>query len=648
MVKRDFSVAAALGIAFVILLAVNLAASVLTRNVKVDLTEGRLYTLSPGSRSLLKKLDESVKLKLFYSKRPASSLPNIKQYADRVIELLKQFKAASGGKATLEILEPRPDTETEEWAVKYGLKPYPAGEEPLYFGLVVVSETGEERSIPFLEPSREQFLEYDVARLVSAISHPEKKTIGVMSPLSVMGSANDPMARMQGMPPADPWVFISELRQSFNVKEVPITAGEIDKTIDLLLVIHPKKLSDQTEYAIDQYVLKGGRVIVLADAHCEYDMRNSHNPNPQARLTEQTESSLPKLFKAWGIEMPSGKVIADPTTSAKVNVQNRVMDYIVFLLLPKENCNQQEIISSNMERLLFGCAGALKKAKDAKYEITPLIESSPAAMEMDEFKVKLMGMTPNPDFESLTRDYVPGNQKLGIAYKITGKFETAFPGGKPESLLPKEPNKKDADKDKKETKSDHVAQAEKENTVIVISDVDFITDDFAVDIRNFLGQKIATARFDNLNFINNAIELMTGSDDLVSLRTRGKSARPFAKVDALEHKAQEKWRTEEVSLQKKLEETTQKLQELQRGKAEEGGQKAILSESQRDEIKKFRSDEADTKKKLREVKRSLRQDIESLGARIKFVNIAFMPFLVFLMSFLPAAWRSYRMRSSRG
>ncbi|MBI3736672.1 Gldg family protein [Candidatus Sumerlaeota bacterium] len=440
------------------------------------------------------------------------------------------------------------------------------------------------------------------------------------------------------------------MKQSYNVKEVETTASEIDSKIDLLLVVHPKKISEQTEYAIDQYIMKGGKAVILVDGQCEYDARNQRNPSPQARFQESFESNLPKLLPALGIEVAPGKVLTDINCAAKVNVGGGLpQDYIAYLMFKKDNCNQAELMSANLESLLIGVPGVLKKKADAKYTITPLIESSDQAMEMDGFRIKMMTMTPNPDLEALKRDYTPGNQKLGFAYKITGKFETAFPGGKPESLLPKEPNqKKDEEKEKKgdEAKAVHLAAAEKEGTVVVIGDVDFITDDFAVDVRNFFGQKMITARGDNLNFINNVIEIMTGSEDLINLRTRGKSVRPFTTVEAIERRAQEKFKGEEDQLQKKLDETNQKISELQRGK-NDPGQHAILSPEQVKELDEFRKEVAETKKHLRGVRLNLRKDIESLGARLKFMNIALMPILITLFSFVPSAWRTHRMRTNR-
>lgn len=636
---RRFGIVAGLATAFVLLLAINLLAGLLLRDVKVDLTDDKLFTLSKGSKEILGGLQDSLKLKLFYSKRAASGLPQIHQYADRVTELLKQYEAASKGKLSLEILDPRPDTETEEWAVKYGLRPIQISPtENLYFGLALVSEVGTEESIPFLDPSREAFLEYDLSRLVSSLSNPEKKTIGILSSLNVMGGpGNDPMARMQGRPPAEPWIFVQDLRRQYKVEAVSPTAESIDDKYNLLIVIHPKQLSAATEYAIDQYLMRGGRLVVMVDPLSVYDQANFSSPDPNQRFSASFDSNLPKLFAAWGIDMPTAKVVADLDLATELRVsQNRIEKHPTFLTLSSKQCNQEEIVSSNLESLVLGNAGALKKKADCPYQVTTLLNTTASAAEIDGFMLKF-----GSDPDQLRRDFKPGSEKLPLAIRLTGKFKTAFPAGRPAGAKP-EDQAAPPPPDKP-----HVAEAEKENAVIVISDVDMIADDFSVRKQNLFGQTIAQPINDNLSFMSNAAENMLGSQELISLRTRGKSRRPFTLVDRLEGEAQKRFKAEEDELKKKEEETNQKLTELQSGKDKAG--RAILSPEQAAEIESFRHQLADTKTKLRGVRRNLRQDIEQLGSTLKFINIALMPILVLLAGlFLPAAWRSYKMRSNNG
>ncbi len=631
--RRDLNVTLSLLTAFVLLLAVNLIAAVGLRNVNVDLTDEKLYSLSEGSRALLGKLDDQIQVKLFYSRRPANALPAIKQYADRVIELLRQYQRAGGGKIRLEILEPRPDTEIEEQALSFGLKAIPLqGQESLYFGLVVVSEVGAEDAVPFLDPAREDHLEYDISRLISGVARPEKKTIGVMSALSVMGGfGSDPLARLTGRPPAEPWVFVQELQNAFEVREIPMDAKEVDEDVDLLLVIHPKDVRPATEYAIDQFVLRGGRLIAMIDPHSEFDARNFSAPDPSQRFQAKFDSTLPTLLKAWGLEMDSLKVLGDLQNATLINTERGPVQYLPFLSLTEANCNQDEIISSRLEQILVGSGGGLKIVENPPYPIVPLIESPASVQEIDAFMLKF---GTNPD--QLARDYVPGNRRFSLAAKVTGKLKTAFPGGPPrddgdkaEAFAPTRP---------------HLAEAAEATTLLVIADVDMFADMFSVQVRNLFGFRLAQTINDNLNFLNNAIEVMSGSQELIGLRTRGKSARPFARVNELEREAQRRFKAEEDELNRKLDEAGRRLRELEAGRDEGGRQ--ILSAEQVAEIEKFRQEQVQTRKALRDVRRKLRQDIESLGFRLKFINIALMPILAILASAVPAAWRVFRMRST--
>lgn len=632
--KRNLGVVVGLVTALVLLLGINLIASIGMRNVKLDLTEEKLYTLSPGSKQLIDKVKDQVRLKLFYSKTAANAAPGIKQYADRVIELLRQYANISKGKITLEILDPRPDTDIEEAAVKYGLKAAPlANRENFYFGLVIENEVGDQQSIPFLDVNRENFLEYDITRLISAVSTPKKKVIGIMSALPMMGGyGGDPMARLSGRPPGEAWVFVEELKNSYEVKEIAMTAKEIDSTIDLLMVVHPKAITPATEYAIDQYLMRGGRAVVMVDPLSFVDQANFSSPNPQDRFQANFDSNLPTLLPSWGLELVPAKVAGDLNLATKVSFGQRPGDYPNALSLTQKNLSQKEIISANLENVFMVNAGILKKQEGARYELTPLAETTTGGGEIDAFMLKFGG-----DADSLRKEFKPSNQKLGLIWKLTGKLVTAFPAGKPASTTPPDPKNPEPEKP-----MEHLAEAKEPTSIVIFSDVDMLSDPISVDKRPFLGQTIARLINDNLSIVNNAVENLLGAQELIGLRARGKSIRPFTRVDELEKQAQAHWADEEKSLNTKLEETQRKLRELQSGKAE--GQRTVLNASQMAQIETFKADQLQAKKRLTEVRRNLRQDIEKLGVRLKFINIALVPIIVFLLSFLPVAWRSFRMR----
>lgn len=644
---KNVRIAITLFTALVLLLAVNLSASILFRTAKIDMTEEKLYSLSPGTITMLGKLQDDVRLKFFYSKRAASSVPAVKLYADRVIELLHQYVDRSEGRITLEILEPKPDTEIEETANRHGIQPVslPTGQQ-IYFGLAIVNEVGEEQTLPFLDPQRENLLEYDLSRLIASVAAPTDATVGIMSSLDIMGGpSSDPMAAALGQAPAEPWTFIRELRNTYNVRKVETGATQIDPEIDLLMVVHPKNLSEETEYAIDQFLMRGGRLIVLVDGHSEYDAANFQGRNPQARFQAQFDSDLPRLFQAWGIELAEGQILGDLNLATQVRMGAQVGEHPAWLTLTDENANQDEIISANLESLLMASPGVLKQRPGGSpYQLTRLLESSDAAGTLDAFRMKF-----GADPEQLRADLSPQGAEQPLAFKITGTFTTAFPDGAPETDEEEsdgEPNAPDAEEGETEATPEHRGEADQEGVVIVVADVDILSDDYSVQKQNFFGQTVAYPLNNNLDFFENAVDYLAGSRDLIGLRARGKVERRFTLVDELERQAEREYKDEEDRLMARVEEVNRKLSELQRGRTAEEG--AILSPQQVAEVDRFQAELAETRSKLREVRRNLRQDIERLGVRLKFLNIALLPLIVIALSFVPAIWRSIRMRAHRG
>jgi ABC-type uncharacterized transport system involved in gliding motility auxiliary subunit len=640
--KQKFGPVSSLVAALVLLLAINVVASIGLRDIKADLTEENLYTLAEGSKKILDKVEDDIKLRFFYSKKAASGIPSIKQYADRVIELLKQYEAAGGDRITLEQLEPRPDTEIEEWALKYGLQPASRVEgEGLYFGLAAVSEIGEEEVIPFLSLQRESFLEYDITRMIAAVGGSAKKTIGILSSLEVAGNMDDPMVRFGRKPPAAPWALVSELKKQYEVVQVDVASKAIDESLDLLMVIHPKGLADGTQYAIDQYILGGGRAVIMVDPFSFYEQTNFANPDPNARFQASFDSDLPKLFKAWGIEMIPGKVAADLDLGTQVRMGREVVKHPTFVTVGAEQHNQEEIVSADMESLLFAHAGVLREIageQDGDLTRTRLVQTGPRSGEIEAMVLKF-----GADPTQLRRELKAGDGALTLAMKLSGKFTTAFPDGKPAAPKPENGAADPADESQDgDAPENHLAASAKETTVVVIADVDMVSDDFSVRKQGFFGQTLVMLINDNLTFLGNVAEVLMGGQELATLRTRGKSDRPFTLVNRIERDADERWKGVEEELLQKEQDTNNRLRELERGKDEEN--RAVLSKSQLEEIRKFRSELAANKKKLREVRRNLRQDIENLGFRIKFINIVLMPVLVLLAGFVPVFWRSYRGR----
>jgi ABC-type uncharacterized transport system involved in gliding motility auxiliary subunit len=619
------------------LLAINLIASQLFSNINLDMTEEKLYTLSDGSKKMLGKLDDRLKVKFYYSKKSFNAIPLIAQYAELITGLLGQYESYSDGMVSYEVLEPEPDSEIEEWAIKDGIQALPAqvaGGDSLYLGLAISSEIGASDSIGFLDPQREDRLEYDISRLISAMSNPEKKTIGVMSAIDVLGSApaNPMMMMNQRQPPPQAWVFLSELKKQFHVRKVELTATDIDNDIDLLVVIHPKGITEGTEYAIDQFILRGGRGLIMVDPLCVAEMMAPNFMDPQARMQATYDSTLDKLFKGWGFEMSKDKVLADFSLATQMSMQSGPVRHPAVLTIGTAQCNQNEIISSDLEQLNVIQAGIIEVRDDAPYEISRLFGSTEKSGELSGFMLKL-----GVGDDQLKKDFKPRNEAFPIGVRVAGTFKTAFPDGKPGGSDPLP----DGDEEGPAPDGGHLAAADEPGAVVVFADVDLAYDDFIV--RKQQPFNIYLQINDNLNLLNNAVEQLLGSSDLIGLRTRGKSQRPFTRVEELEFQAQEKFKGAEEELVAKLEEAQRKLGELQRGRDKD--ERALLNPAQVQELKNFRKQQAETKKRLREVRHDLRKDIEALGAKLKFINIALMPLLVLAAGFLPGYLRAARLKN---
>ena len=587
-------------------------------NFRWDLTQDKLYSLSEGTKKILTDLKQDVVIKFFYTSDNENTPVHIKNYAKRVEDFLSEYENYSNGKVKIEVLNPKPDSQEEDWANQYGIEGnnMPMGDK-VYFGLVAVAADQEE-AIPTLDPTREEQLEYDVTRIISRVQSSKKQKIGIISALPVFGQpAQGFMPQPQA---AQPWLLINELKKSYDVSQININETNIGDDIDVLIAIHPKGLSEGLQYAIDQYVLKGGNFIVFVDPFSISDPVQGQQPR---------SSSLKKLFTAWGVEFDASKVVIDFDYPTRLRTQNnKVEENPMWLSVQSQAFNSDNIITGQLESVLMPVAGAIKKASDSKYEYESLIQSSANSSMTDAFRARFGGA------KQFRRDFKASIDKYDLAVKIRGKFKTAFPGGKPK---PKSESKDDLDKS--DTK--HLSEGEVTSTIIIVSDADMLSDNYYVSRQNFLGFKIARVFNDNLNFLLNANEMLTGSEALISIRSRGKFERPFTKVQELEKKAQAKWLSREQELTRKVEETNQKLRQLEQQK--DTSQAVIISDKQEAEIKKFQKEKTRIKKELKEVRRNLRADIEKLGTTIKFINIFLMVFIVAIAGSFYALYKRKKM-----
>lgn len=607
--------AAGLAVLLVIIGAVNLI--VANMRIRLDLTGERLYTLSRGSRQVLGSLEHDVTLKFYFSSSSPEMPMALKTYANQVQDLLKEYELAGKGRVTLEAYDPKPDSDSEEWAQRYGIEPQqtnPFGQ-PVYFGLVAVSGANEQ-AIPGFNPRTEATLEYDVTRLITRVAWPEKPVVGVMSSLSVLGQPQNPMMMMQQrrQPRDEGWTAFRELRKDYTVREVNTDVEQIDDDIKTLVVIHPKDLSDKALFAIDQFVLRGGRLIAFVDPFSVADFEANQQQNPmmmQMGGGAAGPSTLGKLFDAWGVTFDNTKVVADLSSATKLNAGNgRVEDNPAFLSLGKANMAKDDLLTSQLSTLMMPFAGALSDNTSKELTFTPLITTSDDnACLVDQMSAQFGVAAMRPQLK-------PDGVRRVLAARLQGTFKTAFPDGPAPAA--------DAENTATNKPADMLTSGS--TTVMLFGDADFFNDRFCVQVMNTLFGAVAQPINDNLTLFGNTVEQSAGREKLIGVRSRGQFNRPFAKVDQLEVKAMKQWQAEEARLEAALQETQQRLSDLQQQKT--GNERMILSKEQQSELENFRKQQADTRKQLKEVRKNLNSEIERLGLSLKVINIALVPLLV--------------------
>lgn len=609
-------------IAAVLFGAVNMISNAAFSSARLDLTDHKLYTLSEGTENILQNLEEPITIRLYLSKKLATSLPGIKSYATRVEEMLEEFAQMAGGKIVLQVTDPEPFSEEEDRAVAYGLQGVPlnSGSTQFYFGLAGTSSTDDQEIIPFFQPEREEFLEYDLTKLVYKLAHPKKQVVGILSTLPLDGRSAMPFMQQQG---GAPWLILDHIEQLFEVKTIEKDAAEIPEDVSVLMLVHPKNLSEPTLYAIDQFVLRGGRALVFVDPHAEAD-RGVPSPNSPFGGSGPKNSDLGKLFAVWGVQLVKGKVVGDLPLAKKVQIQQqerlRVVDYPIWIGLTKDQLNSEDIITAQVSSVNLASAGILKKIDESETEFIPLMQSDEAAMQ-----IAASGLAFMPDVAGMLKDYRPEGEKFTMAARITGKVKTAFPDGKPK-VTKEEGETKEENQQEKTTPKEHLSESKESINVIVIADTDLLQDRFWVQVQNFFGQRIGIPNAGNGSLVTNALENLGGSNDLISVRGRAGFSRPFTLVGSLQQDAEQRFRQKEEALQTRLKATEQKIQELQSRKPK--GSSLILSVEQQQAIAKFRQELVQVRKELRGVQRELVKDIESLESWVKFFNIGFVPLLI--------------------
>jgi ABC-type uncharacterized transport system involved in gliding motility auxiliary subunit len=609
---------------------------------RLDLTGEHLYTLSRGTQRTLARIEEPITLRFYYSNRLADEVPSYGVYAQRVRELLDQYVAAAHGKIRLEVYNPLPFSDAEDRAVAFGLQgvPLDVGGEQVYFGLAATNSTDDQQVVAFFQPERERFLEYDLTKLVHSLAFPKKTVVGLITTLPLEG---DMMAMMRGRP-AEPMAVMEQLQQLDTVKPLAANIDAIPPDVDVLMLVHPQSLSDKTLFAIDQFVMKGGKALIFVDPLSELQASHPSQLNPPG---SPSASNLERLFKSWGFEVPANTVAGDRRDAQRVGVPGsrggtRPLDYIAWLNLKADNLNRTDMITADLSHVMLASSGIIQPTEGAKTTVEPLITTS-----SDSTKIPAEKLTGLPDVAGLLAEFKPDNKSYILAAHVTGAADSAFPDGPPK---PPEPAKSDAKEGEAAPPSpeppaaEWLKQSAKPINVVVVADTDMLDDRFWLQKQEFFGQRVLVPSANNGDFVANAIEVLAGGDDLVGLRSRGTSARPFEVVERIQGEAQARYSDKERALQAKLKDTQAKLASLT-GK-DQANAPASLSAEQTKAIEEFRADMVQTRRQLRDVQAALRSDIGHLKTGLEFLDIALIPIIVAAAAIVLGALR-LRRRSRR-
>ncbi len=585
------------------------------KGLRLDLTENRLYTLSEGTRNILRSIPEPVNIYLYYSDRATSNVPFFRTYATRVQEMLEEFAGHADGRLVLTVVDPLPFSEEEDRAAGFGLQAINLGTpaEPIYFGVAGTNAVGENQVIPFLDPTKEPFLEYDLAKLVYTLANPEKPRVGLISGLP-MTTGFDPMTQQI----RQPWVVTEQLRQLFDLQILSQGIDRIADDVRVLMLVHPRALPAATLYAIDQFVLRGGNLLVFVDPLAEADT------NPEDAGGPDTGSSLEPLFRTWGISLDSEHVVADDQFALTVRGgDGQPVRHLAVIGVDQSVMSQDDVVTGGLSVLNLAYPGHLTALDASPTTLTPLVQSSALAG-----LIPLTDLMMASDPAMLRDSFSPTGTRYTLAARIQGTVPSAFPDGPPGG----------------ESGTTHLAASQAPINVVVVADTDLLTDRMWVQSQDFFGQRVNRVFANNGDLAVNALDNLLGSGDLISIRSRATFQRPFTRVQELRRQAEARFQTAEERLQDELQETESRLTELQASRADQGTQ--ILSPDQQAEIERFQARRLELRKELRQVQRGLDQDIDSLGLLLKAINIGLVPALISVFSLLALALR--RRPGSRG
>jgi ABC-type uncharacterized transport system involved in gliding motility auxiliary subunit len=588
------------------------------RGWRLDLTQNRLYTTAAGTDRILASIKEPINLYFFYSEKTAQQLPQLKSYGTRVREFLEELRARSNGKLHLHVIDPQPFSEEEDRAAELGVRAAPLGGGQFYFGLAGTNSTDGHAAIEFFDPNKEQFLEYDVVKLIYQLANPKKPVLAWLSSLP-MDASYDPQGG--GMRPA--WVVYSEAKQLFDVRPLSPTAAKIDPDTNVLVLVHPKNLAPATEFAIDQYALRGGHILLFVDPLADFDHSDADPQNPMAAMTADKSSHFGPLLTAWGVQFNPAVVVADRGHALSVTMQQGAEPvlHLGVLGLGKDSFTADDVITAGLSNVNVATAGALEPLKDAKTRFEPLLQSS---TDTELLPVARFRMLMDP--AALLDGFKPSGRRYTLAARVSGPVQTAFPAGPPAGVtLP--PGQLD------------LKVSAKPLNLIVFADTDMLSDFLWVRSQDFFGQRLTQAWASNGDLVQNALDNLSGSADLISVRGRATFTRPFERVEKLRRAANERFHAKEQELEQQLQATEEKLTALEAKGGDKPSAALLVTPEQEQEIEHFQLEKLRIRKELRAVRAGLDADIKHLGTTLKIINIIAVPALFAALALLIAAWR---------
>jgi gliding motility-associatede transport system auxiliary component len=617
MIKKTLYSSSGLVLGAILSIAIIILANAGLTSLRLDLTESKLFTLSEGTVNILQSLDEPISLDFYFSRKTLLGYPGLTNYGTRVRDLLEEYATKSGGKIQLTIIEPESFSEEEDQAVASGLQGAAintAGDRA-YFGLVGTNSTDDELNIPFFQDSRESALEYDITKLIYNLANPKKRVVGVISSLPLFGAA------LQGQP-TKAWTIIGVMQEFFEIKDLGASPTELDEDVDVLMVIHPKNLKDETLFAIDQFMLAGGNALFFVDPLAETDRAQPDPQNPM--VMPDMDSDLKVFLEGWGIEVLESKLAADITSAMRVQTRSargpQETLYLPWLRLAESSFNREDFTTSELKVVHVGTSGIIEQKEESSVEMSTLIQTTKDSMKLERDLILFQ-----QDPAIILDNFVSENKQQNLAVRLSGHVNSAYPEGDPAAAA-------DGDAGIDSLKEGDI-------NVILVADTDILSDIFWIRTQSFFGVDIPQPIANNGDFVVNTLENLSGNTDLISLRSRGEFSRPFEVVEAIRREAEDKFRDRERELQAKLTETEQRIQALQREGSES---ELILSKEQNAEIDKFQTEQLKVRKELRAVQHELQKNIESLGSKLKFINIGLMPLLIMIAAIATGLYRTRR------